>query len=74
MLELGKRAAELGISSTVCYFTAKPSEKRALSPSMLFAWKGKYLDKLKQRSSDEDSNINELPSKSEGGHYYLDLS
>ena len=62
-LKLGKRTAELGISSTVRYFTAKPGEERTLSPSTLFAWKGKYLDKLKQRSSDEDSNINELSSK-----------
>ena len=37
-LELGKRAAELGISSTVCYFTAKPGEERTLSPSTLIAW------------------------------------
>ena len=36
-LELGKRAAELGIPSTVCYFTAKPGEERTLSPSTLFA-------------------------------------
>ena len=65
-LELGKRAAKLGISSTVCYFTAKPGEERTLSPSTLFAWKGKYLDQVKQRSSDEDSNKNKLPSKKRG--------
>ena len=65
-LKLGKRTAELGISSTVCYFTAKPGEERTLSPNTLFGWKGKYLDKLKQRSSDKDSNINELSSKRQG--------
>ena len=42
-LELGKRAAELGISSTVRYFTTKSGEERTLSLSTLFAWKEKYL-------------------------------
>ena len=38
-LELGKRAAELGITSTIRYFTTKSGEERTLSPSSLFAWK-----------------------------------
>ena len=45
-LELGKRAAELEISSTVRYFTTKSGEERTLSPSTLFAWKEKYLHEL----------------------------
>ena len=65
-LGLGKRAAKLGISSTVRYFTTKSGEERTLSPSTLFAWKEKYLRKLKQRRSDEDPSINELPSKKRG--------
>ena len=65
-LGLGKRAAELGISSTVHYFTAKSGEERTLSPSTLFAWKEKYLRKLKQRHSDENPSINELPNKKRG--------
>ena len=40
-LGLGKRAAKLGISSTVRYFTVKSGEERTLSPSTLFAWKEK---------------------------------
>ena len=47
-LELGKRAGKLEISSTVRYFTTKPGEERTVSRSKLFAWKGKYLDKLNQ--------------------------
>ena len=65
-LELGKRAAELGIKSTVRYFTTKPGEERTLSPSTLFAWKEKYWYELKQRRSDEDPSVNELPSKKRG--------
>ena len=65
-LELGKRAAKLGITSTVRYFTAKSGEERTLSPSTLFAWKGKYLHKLKQRHSDKDPSVNELPNKKRG--------
>ena len=70
-LGLDKRAAELGIS-TVRYLTAKSGEERTgLSPSTLFAWKEKYLRELKQRRSDEDPSINELPSKKEGGYYWI---
>ena len=35
-LKLGKRAAKLGISSTVRYFTAKPGKERTLSPSIRY--------------------------------------
>ena len=65
-LELGKRAAELGIKSTVRYFAIKSGEERTLSPRTLFAWKGKYLYQLKQRRLDEDPSINELPNKKQG--------
>ena len=47
-LELGKRAAKLGIISTIRYFTARPGEERTLSPSTLFGWKDKYLHKLRK--------------------------
>ena len=66
MLELGKRAAEIGIKSTVRYFTTKSGEERTLSPNTLFAWKEKYLYELKQRHSDKDPSVNELPSKKRG--------
>ena len=59
----GKRAAELGIKSTARYFTTKSGEERTRSPNTLFAWKEKYLYELKQRCSDEDPSINELPNK-----------
>ena len=50
----------------VRYFTTKPGEERTLSPSTLFAWKEKYLYELKQRRSDKDPSVNELPSKKRG--------
>ena len=37
-VELGKRASEHGITSTIHYFVAKPGEQN-LSPSTLFVWK-----------------------------------
>ena len=68
-LELGKR---VGIKSTVRYFTTKSGEERTLSPSTLFAWKGKYLYELKQRHSDKDPSRNELPSKKRGRSLLLE--
>ena len=37
--ELGKRAAEYGITSTIRYFVRIDRQERSLSPSTLFAWK-----------------------------------
>ena len=65
-LELGKRASEHGITSTIRYFVAKPGEERNLSPSTLFAWKEKYLRELKRQRYDEHPAVTEFPSAKRG--------
>ena len=65
-LELGKRASEYGITSTIRYFVARPGEERNLSPSTLFAWKDKYLRELKKRRNDENPTVTEFPSSKRG--------
>ena len=46
--DLGRRAAELGITSTIRYFSKIDEKQCYLSPSTLFAWKENYL-KLSKR-------------------------
>ena len=65
-LELGKRASELGITSTIRYFATRPGEEWNLSPSTLFGWKEKYFQELKRRRNREDSAVTELPSVKRG--------
>jgi len=38
-VELGKRAAEYGITSIIQYFVRVDCQEHSLSPSTLFAWK-----------------------------------
>ena len=65
-LELGRRASEHGITSTIRYFVARPGEERNLSPSTLFGWKEKYLRELKKRRNDENSAVTEFPLAKRG--------
>ena len=64
--ELGKRAAEYGITSTIRYFARVDRQERSLSPSTLFAWKEHYLKELQKRKRDELPEVKELPPKKRG--------
>lgn len=64
--EFGKRAAELGITSTIRYFAKVDTKQRQLSPSTLFAWKENYLKELSKRRLDKDQGVDELPPKKRG--------
>ena len=65
-LELGKRAAKLGILSTVRYFTAKSGEERTL----LYLLGRKNICANQWRSDEDPSKMN-CQVKSEGGHYWI---
>ena len=64
--ELGKRAAEYGITSTIRYFVKVDCQECSLSPSTLFAWKEHYLKELVKRKHDEVPEVKELPPKKQG--------
>ena len=64
--ELGKRAAEYGITSTIRYFVKVDCQERPLSPSTLFAWKEHYLKELAKRKHDEVPEVKELTPKKRG--------
>ena len=64
--ELGKRAAECGMTSTIRYFTKVDGQERSLSPSTLFTWKEQYLRELAKRKHDEDPEVKQLPLRKRG--------
>ena len=71
-VELARRAAEQGITSTIRYFTKiegtkGKDQRRTISPSTLHGWKIKYLQELaKRRPRDETPEVIKLPGKKRG--------
>ena len=65
-MDLGRRAAELGITSIIQYFAKVDEKQRYLSPSTLFAWKENYLKEFSKRRLDKDQGVDQLPPKKRG--------
>ena len=62
-VELGKRAVEYGIISTIQYFERVDHQECFLSPSTSFAWKEHYLKELTNRKHAEVPEVKELLAK-----------
>ena len=69
--EIGKRAAEFGITSMIKYYeTVNPS--RQLPSSSVYTWKVQYLNELaKRKRNGEELLIKDLPQKKRGRPFLL---
>ena len=69
--EIGRRAAEHSVASTVHYYARKFPDP--LKESNIHTWRNTYIIELekKKRESKDDLTINKLPEKKRGHHYLL---
>lgn len=61
---IGKRAAEMGVTSTIRHFKEKFSD-RPLKESTVRTWKNKYVDELKE-AKEKGGKVEKLSSRSRG--------